>query len=158
MEAETASEYLKKAVEFVNEKVWGTLTAGIIVHPESMKDPEVAAAVEDAVSQLRYGTVTVNHWGAFSWFLGSTPWGGCPGTDIYDVQSGMGFVNNGLMFDRPKKSVVYSPFIQSPDASLADVEGSVSFWKALKCHEYRPTLGTLWKLVRTTMKVAPRSR
>jgi hypothetical protein len=37
-------------------------------------------------------------------------WGGYPGRDIYDIQSGIGFVNNMLMFDKPQKAIVRGQF------------------------------------------------
>ena len=65
-ETEVASddplEYLTRAVDFVNAKLWGTLSATLIVHPTTMKDPVLAAALEAAISRLRYGTVAVNAW------------------------------------------------------------------------------------------------
>ncbi len=42
----------------------------------------------------------MNQWGALAYVLMLTPWGGYPGQGIYEVQSGIGAVNNILMFDR----------------------------------------------------------
>ncbi|MCJ7441345.1 MAG: aldehyde dehydrogenase family protein [Thermoanaerobaculaceae bacterium] len=39
--APTIPEFVDRAVSFVNEIVWGTLAAGLIVHPRSLRDPEV---------------------------------------------------------------------------------------------------------------------
>jgi acyl-CoA reductase-like NAD-dependent aldehyde dehydrogenase len=103
-------EFVERAVDFANERLWGTLNATLIVHPRSLQDPEVAAAVEKALEDLRYGTVSVNHWAAVGYALGVTPWGAFPGHDIYDIQSGTGVVHNTLMFSRPQKTVVRSPF------------------------------------------------
>ena len=36
------------AVEFANRRLWGTLSATLIVHPQSLKDPQIAAAVDQA--------------------------------------------------------------------------------------------------------------
>ncbi|MDQ6694627.1 MAG: aldehyde dehydrogenase family protein [Chloroflexota bacterium] len=107
-------DYLQKAVAFVNDKLWGTLAVTILVHPALMKDPAVAAAVEQAIADLRYGTVAVNYNAGFNYLLGSTTWGAFPGHDIYDVRSGLGSVHNALMFDRPQKSVLRAPFRVKP--------------------------------------------
>jgi acyl-CoA reductase-like NAD-dependent aldehyde dehydrogenase len=110
----TVPEYIDRAVEFANEKLWGTLNATLIVHPTSLKDPQTAAAVERAIANLRYGTVAINQWAAMGYGLVVPTWGGFPGHDIYDVQSGIGVVHNTLMFSRPQKSVIRAPFLVKP--------------------------------------------
>ncbi len=106
-------EFVDRAVAFLNEKVWGTLAAGLIVHPDSQREPEVAAAVERAVADLRYGTVGINQWSAAGYGLG-TPWGAFAGSDVFDVQSGIGFVHDTLMFSKSQKTVFRTPFRMWP--------------------------------------------
>jgi hypothetical protein len=105
-------EFIGKAVEFANDGMWGTLGCSLIVHPKSLTDPEVARAVDQAIADLRYGTVAVNHWSAVGFLLGSTPWGAYPGHPIDDVQSGIGFVHNSMMLDEAdiEKTVLRGPF------------------------------------------------
>jgi acyl-CoA reductase-like NAD-dependent aldehyde dehydrogenase len=103
-------DFLERAVDFANSILWGTLSATLIVHPESLRDPDVSAAVDRAIDRLRYGTVTTNILAYFSTYLMGTPWGAFPGSDIYDIQSGIGKTFNFLMFARPEKSVVRAPF------------------------------------------------
>ena len=105
-------EFIRKAVEFANDGMWGTLGCSLIVHPKSLKDPEVARAVDQAIADLRYGTIGVNHWSAFGFILGTTPWGAYPGHTIDDVQSGIGFVHNSFMLDEAdiEKTVARGPF------------------------------------------------
>lgn len=102
--------FLEQAVEFVNNRVWGTLGATLVVHPRQLSDPAIAEAVDRAVAELRYGTVVVNHWTGLSYGFVSPPWGGYPGHDLYDIQSGRGFVHNTYMLERPQKSVLHGPF------------------------------------------------
>jgi hypothetical protein len=45
-------EYLERAVEFCNDKLWGTLNANLIVHPYSLKDPRINEAVERAITEV----------------------------------------------------------------------------------------------------------
>ena len=52
LEASSVVEYIERAVAFANDGVWGTLNATILVHPESLKDPQVAEAVEQAIANL----------------------------------------------------------------------------------------------------------
>ena len=103
-------EYLERAVAFANERLWGTLNATLLVHPRTLRQPGVKAAVERAIADLRYGTVAVNHWAAIGYGLVVTPWGAYPGHEVSDIQSGAGVVHNTLMFTRVQKSVVRAPF------------------------------------------------
>jgi hypothetical protein len=103
-------DYLDAAVDFANETLWGTLSASIIVHPQSLKDPEIAAAVERAIDRLEYGSVVVNHWAAVAYGMVSTSWGGYPGAELTDIQSGRGVVHNSYLLERVEKSVVRGPF------------------------------------------------
>lgn len=102
--------YLDRAVAFCNDRLWGTLSATIIVHPRSMRDPAVAAAVERAIADLRYGTVAVNCWSAVAYGMVTTSWGAFPGATDEDIQSGRGVVHNARMLADVQKSVVRAPF------------------------------------------------
>ena len=104
------ADYLDRAVAFANDALWGSLNVTLIVHPSSMRDPGVAAAVEKAVTDLRYGTVAINHWSALGFALGVTPWGAFPGHARNDIGSGTDVVHNTLMFSRVEKTVVRAPF------------------------------------------------
>jgi len=151
LESDSVVEFIGKAVEFANEKMWGTLVATIAVHPDSMKNPQIAAAVDQAIADLRYGTIVINIWGGFAYYVATTPWGGYPDTDIYDVQSGIGFVNNPLMFDRPQKSVVYAPFAPPMDPTLVNNPNYHLNFAQLARYDFNPTLGNLLKLFWTVM-------
>ncbi len=107
-------EYLERAVAFANNTLWGTLNVTLIVPPSALADPAVAAAVERAIADLRYGTVSVNHWAAIGYGLVVTPWGAFPGHTAQDIQSGTGIVHNTPMFSRVQKSVVRAPFRARP--------------------------------------------
>jgi len=103
------ASFLANAVKFVNENVWGTLCATLVVHPRTMKDPAGREAVEKAIRDLRYGGVTVNTWAATAFGLGTTPWGGYPGSPATRIQSGRGWVHNTFMLEDIEKSVVRAP-------------------------------------------------
>lgn len=103
-------EYLAEAVRFANEELMGDLSATIIVHPRSLADPEVAAAVDRAVEELRCGTVGVNVWAGLSYVLVSPPWGAYPGNPLNDIRSGRGVVHNTFLLEDVEKTVVRGPF------------------------------------------------
>jgi hypothetical protein len=114
IEAGDAAVFLDRAVAFANDRLWGTLNATLIVDGRSADDPLLRPALDRAVEQLRYGTVSLNHWSAIGYGLGITPWGAHPGHARTDIGSGTGFVHNPLMFERVEKTVVRSPFRAFP--------------------------------------------
>jgi len=112
--SEDPLDFLGKAVDFVNTRLWGTLSVTLIIHPTSMADPTIGAAVEDAIARLRYGTVSVNSFPGVSYALGSPPWGGYPGSGPRDIQSGSGWVHNTSMLEGVEKVVCRHPLMTYP--------------------------------------------
>ncbi len=110
LEAESTPAYIERAVAFCNDDLWGTLNATLLVHPASLKQPEIAGSIDRAVANLRYGTVGINFWAGTGFVFGTTTWGAYPGNPLYDIQSGVGVVHNTLLFSHPQKSVVRAPF------------------------------------------------
>jgi aldehyde dehydrogenase (NAD(P)+) len=106
--------FLAEATRFANERLWGTLSAALVVHPATTADPATGAAVEAAIRALRYGCVTVNVWAGYAFAFGTTPWGAYPGAPLHDIQSGRGFVHNTLMLDDVEKCVVRHPAAAFP--------------------------------------------
>jgi hypothetical protein len=104
-----AAEFLRNAVRFCNENLWGTLSAHILIDPRTARSLG-KEFLEQAIADLRYGTVSLNHWSAVSYVWGSPSWGAFPGHTPTDIQSGIGAVHNAFMFSKPEKSVLYGPF------------------------------------------------
>ena len=102
--------FLEQAVDFCNDRLWGTLSASLIVHPRTLADPESREAVERAIDRLAYGSVVVNHWSAAPFAMISPPWGAAPGATPSDIQSGDGFVHNTYLIEDIAKTVVRGPF------------------------------------------------
>lgn len=107
-------EFLDRAVEFANHRLWGTLSADLVIHPKLMRDQTIAAAVERAISRLRYGAVSVNSWSGFVFVYGTPPWGAYPGSTRADIQSGTGWVHNTLMLEGVEKAVLRHPLTLMP--------------------------------------------
>ncbi len=105
-------DYLDQAVEFCNDRLWGTLGANIIIHPATARSH--AAALDRAIARLRYGCIGVNAWTGVGFLLPEVSWGAFPGHTLDDIQSGIGVVHNSLLFDKPQKSVVRAPFHPYP--------------------------------------------
>ena len=99
-------EFLSTATAFMNDTVWGTLNACLVIHPDLERDETVGRALDRAIVDLRYGTVAINHWPALCYGLASLPWGGHPSANLRNIQSGIGWVHNTFMLDGIDKSVV----------------------------------------------------
>jgi aldehyde dehydrogenase (NAD(P)+) len=118
-----SAEFLHNAVHFANDTLHGTLGANLIIHPRTIA--ELGPAFEDAIAELRYGTVAVNGWTGVGYLTPRASWGAFPGHTYDDVQSGIGVVHNALFFDRPQKTVVRAPFRPFP-RSVAHAELALS--------------------------------
>lgn len=108
LDGESADSFLRRAVEFANGQLWGTLSAAITIPKEvqSSHPQEFDKALRD----LRYGTIGINQWPALAFALMSPPWGGYPtGATLRDAQSGLGSVHNTFLLNQPQKTVLHTP-------------------------------------------------
>ena len=106
------AEFLERAVPFVNEQVWGSLSCMLIVGPRTAR--ALGDALEGAIAGLRYGGVAVNAWSGYLFGLAAPSWGAYPGNTPRAVGSGIGTVGNALLFDHPERSVLWAPFVAWP--------------------------------------------
>jgi aldehyde dehydrogenase family protein len=107
-------EFLDQSVHFANERLWGTLSAGMVVPPKSLKDPLIGTAVEYAITNLRYGAVSVNAWSGMLFAFVTPPWGAHPSSTLSDIQSGNGWVHNTPMLEGIEKAVMRHPITAMP--------------------------------------------
>ncbi len=106
--------FLQAATKFSNEKLWGTLSAALYIHPKTEEAPEVKAALDMAVAELRYGLVGINHWPGVGYGSMTPPWGGHPSATLANIQSGLGFVHNTFMIEGIEKGVLRGPLTVFP--------------------------------------------
>ena len=153
LEADSVVDYIERAVTFANDHLWGTLNITLIVHPASLKDPAIAAAVEQAIARLRYGTIGVNYWAGTCFAIAVTPWGAFPGHTIYDIQSGNDVVHNTLMFSQTQKSVMRAPFRSSltPPWFVSQKKIAQSLFKKLTYFEKAPSWWKLLGIIKTAL-------
>jgi hypothetical protein len=114
LDTATVDQFVDAAVQYCNDVVWGSLAVTVLAHPHELRDELVGSRIEAAVATLRYGSIGLNLWHAWSYAFATTTWGAYPGHAVTDIQSGTGVVGNALMFDRPQKSVVTGPFRAVP--------------------------------------------
>jgi len=106
------AEFLRRAVDFCNDRLAGTLSASLIADAPAQR--ELGPVLDGAVADLRYGSVGLNIWGGVSFALGSTTWGAFPGHTLEEIGSGIGVVRNARLIDRPQKTVLRAPFSLFP--------------------------------------------
>ncbi len=151
--ADSPADFVRRAVDFCNDVVWGTLSMTLICDPRTMSDPDTGPAIEQAVADLRYGSIGINLWHAMSYALASTTWGAYPGHPITDIQSGCGVVGNAYLFARPQKSVVRGPFVAKPaPAWFATNRNAGAVMRKLLAFEGAPSWSKLPGLVASSMK------
>jgi acyl-CoA reductase-like NAD-dependent aldehyde dehydrogenase len=154
LEAAGAADFIRRAVDFANDRLWGTLSASIIVHPASLREPGVSEAVEWAIEHLRYGSVTVNAIPGMAWGLTVAPWGSFPGNDPWNIQSGTGFVHNPYMFSCPQKTVIRGPFRAQPRPLWFPPEaaGMAETLRRVSEYEARPSLLNMARVIVSAMR------
>jgi hypothetical protein len=110
----TPAEFLDNAVRFCNDRIVGDLGVGLIASPQTIR--ELGPAFDDAVTQLRYGTVAINCWVGPVFAMPCGTWGAFPGHDVYDMGSGTGIVHNALLLDpdHVERMVGRGPFRPRP--------------------------------------------
>jgi aldehyde dehydrogenase (NAD(P)+) len=114
LDAGDEREFLRRAVDFANDKLWGTLSAAITVHPSFRREPSGEAALQAALGALRHGSIGVNYWPALVYAMMSPPWGGYPCGTLADAQSGIGSVHNTFMLQGVRKTVLEGPITLAP--------------------------------------------
>ena len=107
-----ALRFLREAVPFANEHIWGSLSCMLIVDGRTRR--RYRAQVENAIASLRYGRIAVNVWAGVNFGIGQATWGAFPGNTLENIRSGRGVVHNTNLFDHPQKSVTRGPFRMWP--------------------------------------------
>uniref|UniRef100_A0A7S0WV00 Aldehyde dehydrogenase domain-containing protein n=1 Tax=Chlamydomonas leiostraca TaxID=1034604 RepID=A0A7S0WV00_9CHLO len=103
--------FLRAAAAYANDKCWGSLTAAVYIHPQTQKRLG-SQAVDTFLSDLRYGSISVNCPPALAFCITALPWGGAPGNTPRNVESGIGFVHNTGMYDHAQKGIIRAPWLQ----------------------------------------------
>ena len=110
--AGTGQAYLDAAVATVNADFLGTLGANLLIAPAERK--RLGAGFDNAIAELRYGSIAINSWTGFAFLAAGASWGAFPGHTLDNVQSGIGIVHNALLLDHTERTVVTGPFRPFP--------------------------------------------
>jgi len=139
---EDATEFLPRAVEFCNRRLFGTLSCTLIIDPGSASAHR--ASLDGAIRDLGYGTIAVNHWTGVAYALGTIPWGAHPGHTPARIESGVGFVHNTDLLQGVLKSILQGPFrpLVKP-VWFANHRRALAVARALTRYEARPGAAAL---------------
>lgn len=110
-------DFLRAAIAFANDKLDGSLGSCVIVAPEDRK--AMGPAFEEALADLRYGTIGVNAWSGVGFLLAAATWGAYPGNTLDAVGSGIGIVHNSHLIEDTERTVVWAPFRPFPRSFAA---------------------------------------
>jgi hypothetical protein len=150
--APSAAAFVERAAEFANQTLWGTLVATVLVDPVSAADARTGPAVEQALLDLRYGTVTVNSAAFAAYYLQTLPWGAAPADGARDTDSGVGRTANALMLRGVEKSILRGPFRTRIEPLRATARRPDRFARQLALFEAAPSVRRLPGIVAGTAR------
>ncbi len=106
------AEFFANAVDFANNRLYGTLGASIIVAPGDRR--AMGDAFDNTLADLRYGAIGINVWSAIAFLVPALSWGAYPGNSLENVGSGIGIVHNSRLLENVEKSIATGPFRPFP--------------------------------------------
>jgi acyl-CoA reductase-like NAD-dependent aldehyde dehydrogenase len=107
-------DFIGRATDFANERLWGTLCATLTVPDGLRRSARGRNDLHAAISRLRYGTVCINQWPGVAFALLSLPWGGHPSSTLQNPQSGIGWTHNTFGLLSIEKTVLEGPLTVVP--------------------------------------------
>ena len=118
IDATNAQTYLRSAVAYANDQLYGTLGANILIHPKTIKEIG-KTQFENIIADLHYGTIAINAWTGLAFLATACPWGAFPGHTPQDVKSGIGTVHNTFMLEDTERVVIQAPWAPFPRGLLS---------------------------------------
>src|SRR5574341_628871 len=76
----TPAEFLRGAVDFVNDRLLGSLGVNLLIHPATLR--QLGPALDEALARLRYGNIGVNTWTGVNYLLSQSSWGASTASSI----------------------------------------------------------------------------
>ena len=139
--------FLENAVKFCNTKLHGTLTSCILVDKATQKAN--AKAINKAVINLKYGSVTVNIMSVFTFFNPYLTWGGNEDKD--NTISGYGHFGNLLNYENIEKSIIFDKFVSPAHMLNTNKKYMDKLYEAMTNYSINPSCINLIKLLTTKL-------
>jgi hypothetical protein len=98
---------LPTAVQLANNYLFGSLSCTVVAPNSTTPD------VEQAIADLKYGTIAVNVWSAVGYLATGCTWGAFPGDRLEAVETGIGQIQNCFFIPNVEKSVVRTPMVDA---------------------------------------------
>ena len=117
-----ATSFLDYATQFCNEKVSGSLVAGIVIDGTTKRRHR--SALHRAVNELNYGTIGINMQPAYSFGTPAVIFGGKDHSST-DIVSGKGHFGNQFGFQNAEKSILEDTFWSLNHVAL-DTKGGMN--------------------------------
>lgn len=114
LDAADEFDFVGRATDFANERLWGTLCATLTVPDHFRHSTRGRSELIAALSRLRYGTICINQWPGVAFALLSIPWGGHPSSTLLNPQSGIGWTHNTFGLRSIEKTVLEGPLTVVP--------------------------------------------
>ena len=147
----TGSAYLRNAVAFANDRLDGTLGAGIIASPQSRK--AMGPGFAEVIAELRYGAIGINVWAGFIFDLAGAPWGGFPGGTLTEPSSGVGVVHNAYLLSETERTVAEGPFRPFPRPPwFVTARNTAATGERMTQFATNPTWGRLLRVVPAALR------
>ena len=112
LDSDNEQDFLGQVQDIFNQDIWGTLAASLTI-PSAFRRKH-SELLDETLRNLQYGTIGINQWTAISFALMSPPWGGFPGANLRNIQSGIGFVHNTFLLKHPEKTILTAPLRMHP--------------------------------------------
>ncbi len=138
-----ADEFLPKAVEFCNTKLHGTLTSCILADEYTKKTHSDTLA--RAITNMQYGSVTVNVMSVMTFFNPYLTWGGNASAE--KIVSGHGNFGNLLNYENVEKSIIYDKFVSPSHLINTNKANMDKLYECMVDYSIRPNWLNLSKML-----------
>jgi acyl-CoA reductase-like NAD-dependent aldehyde dehydrogenase len=98
--------FLKAAIQLVEDKCFGSLTANIIIPDQVVKKCIGEHEFDKIIAKMPFGVVGVNVWPALAHSMPNLTWGAAPG----HAESGIGYIGNAGLYNNVQKTILRAPF------------------------------------------------
>jgi len=142
-----AEDFLPEAVKFSNQKLLGTLACAIIIDEETQKTHQ--KVLDQAVTDLAYGAITINEMPPTIWLSPYLTWGG---NELNQpLVSGRGNFGNILNFENVEKSILIGSFLSPGHLIVKNQRAFDDLAQAATDFSINPGWMNLMKLIKSIM-------
>lgn len=138
-----ANEFLKAAVNFSNNKLFGSLCCSILIDEKTQK--KYSNSLEEAITNLNYGNISINTMPLYIWLNPYLTWG----ASKYESQfeSGSGNFGDLMCVTNVEKSIIKSSFCSNKYLSKMNKPSWLKLSIQLARYTIKPSLFRLFKLL-----------